>query len=129
MKNIKSIFLISCFSFNIISCAKGDGSSDTTIWSETKQIVFSTYDYRAGVTLEPYDIFIASGQTNIELDGNANSGSEDIFLVKYNSAGAKRWIEPLEISDNESGISLTVDSFDNIYVTGYTKGELDAEIN
>ena len=102
MKNILSIFLIYCFSLSIISCAKRDGSSDTTIWSGTKQIVTSTYDYGTGVTLESSDILIASGQTNIELDGNTNSGSDDIFLVKYNSSGTKRWIELLEISDNES---------------------------
>ena len=106
MKNIIPIFLISCFSLSIISCAKRDGSSDTTIWSGTKQIVTSTYDYGTGVTLESSDIFIASGQTNIELDGNTNSGSDDIFLVKYNSSGTKRWTEQLGISDNESGISL-----------------------
>ena len=129
MKNIISIFLISCFSLSIISCAKRDGSSDTTIWSGTKQIVTSTSDYGTGVTLESSDIFIASEQTNIGLDGNTNSGSDDIFLVKYNSSGTKRWTEQLGISDNESGISLAVDSFDNIYVTGYTKGELDGNTN
>ena len=69
MKNIIPIFLISCFSLSIISCAKRDGSSDTTIWSGTKQIVTSTYDYGTGVTLESSDIFIAPVKTNIELDG------------------------------------------------------------
>ena len=87
MKKIIPIFLISCFSLSIISCAKRDGSSDTTIWSGTKQIVTSTYDYGTGVTLESSDIFIASGQTNIGLDGNTNSGSNDIFLMKFNSDG------------------------------------------
>ncbi len=129
MKNILPIFLISCFSLSIISCAKRDGSSDTTIWSGTKQIGTSTSDYGTGVTLESSDNSIASVQTNIGLDGNTNSGSDDIFLVKYNSSGTKRWTEQLGISDNESGISLAVDSFDNIYVTGYTKRELDGNTN
>lgn len=129
MINIISIFLISCFSLSIISCAKKDGSSDTTRWSETKQNETSTYDYGTGVTLESSDIFIASAQTNIELHENTNSGIEDIFLVKYNSSGTKRWTEQLGISDNESGISLTVDSFDNIYVTVFSKGELDGNTN
>ena len=129
MKNIISIFLISCFSLSIISCAKRDGSSDTTIWFGTKQIGTSTSDYGTGVTLESSDNFFASGQTNTGLGGNTNLGSDDIFLVKYNSSGTKQWTEQLGISDNESGISLTVDSFDNIYVTGYTKGELDGNTN
>jgi len=129
MENIIPIFLISCFSLGIISCAKRDGSSDTTIWSGTKQIVTSMSDYGTGVTLESSGNFFASGQTNIEVDGNTNSWSDDIFLVKYNSSGTKRWTEQLGISDNESGISLTVDSFDNIYVTVYTKGELNGNTN
>ena len=129
MKNIISIFLISCFSLSIISCAKRDGSSDTTIWSGTKQIVTSTSDYGTGVTLESSDNFFASGQTNIGLDGNTNSGSDDIFLVKYNSSGTKRWTEQLGISDNESGISLAVDSFDNIYVTGFTNRVVEGNNN
>ena len=129
MRNIILIFLISCFSLSIISCAKRDGSSDTTIWSGTKQIGTSTSDYGTGVTLESSDNFFASGQTNMGLDGKTNSWSDDIFLVKYNSSGTKRWTEQLGISDNESGISLAVVSFDNIYVTGYTKRELDGNTN
>ena len=129
MKNIIPIFLISCFSLSIISCAKRDGSSDTTIWSGTKIIGASTSDYGTGVTLESSDNFFASGQSKKGLDGSTNSGNDDIFLVKYNSSGTKRWTEKLGISDNESGISLAVDSFDNIYVTGYAKGELDGNTN
>ena len=84
MRNIISIFLISCFSLSIISCAKRDGSSDTTIWFGTKQIGTSTSDYGTGVTLESSGHFFASGQTNIGLDRNTNSGSDDIFVIKYN---------------------------------------------
>ena len=79
--------------------------------------------------LESSDNFFTSGQTNIGSDGNTNSGNDDIFLIKYNSSGTKQWTEQLGISDNESGISLAVDSFDNIYVAVYTKGELDGNTN
>ena len=90
MRNIIPIFLISCFSLSIISFAKRDGSSDTIIRTGTKQIGTSTSDYETGVTLESSGNFFASRQTNIGLNGNTNSGFDDIFLVKYNSDGVKQ---------------------------------------
>ena len=121
MKKILYVFLITFFSITIFSCAKKDGSSGTTtsFWSE--QIGTSSYDYDTGVTLySSYNINV-SGQNNGGLDGNINSWSDDIFLVKYNSSGTKQWTKQLGIFDNESGVSMTVDSSDNIYVTGYIK--------
>jgi len=127
MKNIIPIFLVFCFSISTISCAKRDGSSDTTIWSETKQIGTSIFDHGIVVTLESSENLFESEQTNTGLGGSTNLGSDDIFLVNYNSSGKKRWTEQVVISEDKSGISLAVDSFDNIYVTGYTKVETDGD--
>ena len=129
MKNILLTFLIFCSNLIIISCAKKDGSSDTTILPGVKQIWTSKSYYGTGVTLESSENLFESEQTNIGLDRNTNLGSDEIFLVKYNTSGTKLWTEQLGVSDNDSGISLTVDSFDNIYVTEYTKRELDGNIN
>ena len=129
MKNILLTFLIFCFNLIIISCAKKDGSSDTTISPGVKQIWTSKNNYGTGVTLESSENLFASEQTKIGLDRNTNLGSDGIFLVKYNTSGTKLWTEQLGVSDNDSGISLTVDSYDNIYVTEYTKRKLDGNIN
>ena len=60
------------------------------------------------------------------MDDNTNSGSEDIFLVKYNSSGEKQWTQQLGgTSGNDEGKGVTVDSSNNIYVTGYTTKGLD----
>ena len=129
MKKILYVFLITCFSLTIFSCAKKDGSSGTatSFWSE--QIGTSSYDYGTGVTLYSSDNIYVSGQSNGGLDGNINSWSDDIFLEKYNSSGTKQWTKKLGIFDNESGVSMTVDSSDNIYVTGYTKEGYDGNSN
>ena len=129
MKKILYVFLITCFSLTIFSCAKKDGSSGnaTSFWSE--QIGTSSYDYDTGVSLYSSDNFNVSGQSDGGLDGNINSWSDDIFLVKYNSSGTKQWTKKLGIFDNESGVSMTVDSSDNIYVTGYTKEVYDRNSN
>ena len=129
MKKILYVFLITIFSLTIFSCAKKDGSSGnaTSFWSE--QIRTSSYDYGTGVTLYSSDNIYVSGQSNGGLDGNINSWSDDIFLLKYNSSGTKQWTKKLGIFDNESGVSMTVDSSDNIYVTGYTKEGYDGNSN
>ena len=59
------------------------------------------------------------------LDGNTNSESNDIILVKYNSSGTKQWTKQFGSSTSDTGQGVTVDSSDNIYVTGYTAGALD----
>jgi len=128
MKNLTYFFLISYFSSCIISCAKEDGSSETSTWHSTRNIGTSS-DFVKKVTLESSANYFSLEQTNIGLERNINLGTDDIFLVKHNSPGSKKWTEQLRISDNESGISLVVDSFENIYVTGYTKGVLDGNTN
>jgi len=75
-----------------------------------------------GVTVDSSNNIYVTGYTTGGLDGNTNAGSEDIFLVKYNSSGNKQWTRQLGTSSTDSGAGVTVDSSDNIYITGYTKG-------
>ena len=98
-------------------------SSGTKQW--TKQLGTSSGDYGRGVTVDSSNNIYVTGYTQGGLDGNTNSGSYDIFLVKYNSSGTKQWTKQLGTSSSEGGVGVTVDSSDNIYVTGYTNGGLD----
>ena len=81
------------------------------------------------MTVDSSDNIYVTGYTKEGYDGNSNSENYDIFLVKYNSSGTKQWTKKLGIFDNESGVSMTVDSSDNIYVTGYTKEGYDGNSN
>jgi hypothetical protein len=98
-------------------------SSGTKQW--TKQLRTSSVDYGRGVTTDSSDNIYVTGNTQGGLDGNTNSGKQDIFLIKYNTSGTKQWTKQLGTSDNDSGLGVTTDSSDNIYVTGYTGGGLD----
>ena len=73
------------------------------------------------------DKIIPHGHENyIGLDGNTSLGSKDIFLVKYDSSGTKKWTKQFGTSSSDEGTGVTTDSSGNIYVTGKTSGNLDA---
>ena len=75
--------------------------------------------------MDSSDNLYVTGQTYGGLDGNTNSGSGDLILVKYNSSGTKQWTRQLGTSSYDQGLGVTVDSSDNIYVMGRTEGGLD----
>mgnify|MGYP001307160468 CR=1 FL=1 len=95
----------------------------------TKQLGTYWEDYGNGVTTDSSGNIYVTGYTNGRLDGNTNSGVNDIFLVQYNSSGIKQWTKQLGTSSDDLGIGVTTDSSDNIYLTGYTKGGLDGNTN
>jgi len=98
-------------------------SSGTKQW--TKQLGTSSIDSGSGVITDSSGNIYVTGFTYGGLDGNTNSGSFDIFLIKYNSSGTKQWTKQLGTSSSEEGNGVTTDSSGNIYVTGYTDGGLD----
>ena len=102
-------------------------SSGTKQW--TNQLGTSSNDEGKGVSTDSSGNIYVTGNTNGGLDGNTNSGNLDIILVKYNSSGTKQWIQQFGSSENDYGQGVTVDSSDNIYVTGHTLGGLDGNTN
>ena len=102
-------------------------SSGTKQW--TQQLGTSSEDIALEVTTDSSDNIYVTGYTKGGLDNNTNSGSTDIFLVKYNSSGTKQWTKQLGTSSGDKGRGVTVDSSGNIYVTGETKSGLDGNTN
>ena len=130
MRHILIIFSVFLFSFISISCNRSKSSSSTTnsTWT-TKQLGTFFVDKGNSVTTDTSGNIYVTGYTGGGLDGNTNSGSLDIFLVKYNSSGTKQWTKQLGTSSNDYGIGVTTDSSGNIYVTGYTGWGLDGNTN
>ena len=98
-------------------------SSGTKKW--TKQLGTSSSDDGRGVSTDSSGNIYVTGTTYGGLDGNTSSGSDDIFLVKYDSSGTKQWTKQLGTSSIDYGKGVSTDSSGNIYVTGYTGGGLD----
>jgi len=84
----------------------------------------------AGLVVDPNsnNIYV-TGVNQGTLDGQANSGENDIFLIKYDSSGTKQWTRQTGSSSADSGRGIGVDSFGNIYVAGLTHGGLDGYTN
>jgi hypothetical protein len=59
------------------------------------------------------------------IDSKASAGSYDIYLTKYDSAGNYQWTRVVGGTSADGGKAITVDSSDNIYVSGYFSGTAD----
>ena len=129
MGNNYYIILISFVCLTINSCAEIDRSSMSLNPPLTGQIWSSVYDILIETVLMSSDNLFESDRTSTEKSGNSTPKNNNIFLVKQNFSGSKEWIMDLGISDEESGISMTFDSYDNVYITGYTRNRFESKKN
>jgi hypothetical protein len=101
-------------------------SSGVKQW--TRQLGTSNFETGIGATADSSGNAFVTGYTYGSLDGNTLTGTHDVFLVKYNSSGAKQWTKQLGTSASDSGIGVTTDSSGNVYVTGNTSGSFVAGV-
>ncbi|MDA0288375.1 MAG: SBBP repeat-containing protein, partial [Proteobacteria bacterium] len=102
-------------------------SNGTKQW--VRQFGTSANDYGYGITSDSSGNVFVTGYTDGALDGNTNAGSNDIFIIKYTSAGTKQWTQLLGTSGDEYGYGIAADPSGNVYVTGYTEGNLEGSNN
>jgi hypothetical protein len=98
-------------------------SSGTKQW--TKSLGSNENDLANGVTTDSSGNFYVTGFTYKYLDGNTSAGKADLFVVKYNSSGTKKWTKQLGTSKHDRARGVATDSSGNVYVTGDTYGGLD----
>ena len=98
------------------------------IW--TKLLGSNRTDVSNSVTTDSNNNIYVTGWTNGELDGNKNDGgNSDIYLTKFDSSGTKLWTKQYGTSKNEEGASVRTDSNNNVYVAGWSEGNLDGNTN
>ena len=127
MKKIIFVLLIFFLSLTINSCGEKEEFTTTpkASLSWTKQLGSSSNDYATGVATDSSGNIYVTGYTSGGLDGNTSAGSNDLFVVKYNSSGTKQWTKQLGTSSTELAEGVATDSSGNVYVAGYTYGGLD----
>jgi hypothetical protein len=58
--------------------------------------------------------------TSLRIDSLSliNSGSNDTFIVKYNSSGVSQWAKKISGTGNEAPVNMALDTTGNVYVSG-----------
>jgi hypothetical protein len=87
----------------------------------------SSDDYGLGICTDNANNVYATGYFRNSM--NFGSGvitaaafADDIFLVKFNSAGTALWSQRAGASSNDRGYAISCDQFNNVYLTGYYFG-------
>jgi hypothetical protein len=70
-----------------------------------------------------------SGFTGGNLDSEINAGGQDTFITKYTPDGVKVWTRLLGNNGQQQAYALTTGIDGAIYVSGFTGGNLDSQIN
>ena len=93
-------------------------SSGENVW--TRQMGSPFNDTVSGVAVDTGGNIYVAGYTSSTLPGSptTNQGSDDLFLVKYNSAGDNVWTRQKGSPDDDDALAIAVDTVGNVYVTG-----------
>ncbi|BAZ08805.1 hemolysin-type calcium-binding region [Calothrix sp. NIES-4071] len=93
-----------------------------------KQFGSPNYDFLWDVKTDSIGNIYATGWTLGDLAGK-NAGSFDVWLAKYDTNGNQQWINQFGTSGDDAVYmnGLSVDSNDNVFLAGYTDGNLGGE--
>ena len=100
----------------------------TKLW--TRLLGTGSYDYSTALTTGNDGAIYVSGYTEGNLDGQTYSGGDyDAFITKYNPDGTKVWTKLLGTNGDDDANALTTGNDAAIYISGWTKGNLDGQTN
>jgi hypothetical protein len=101
-------------------------SSGDRIWS--KQFGTSGPDSSNGITTDSSGNVYLTGSTRGNLAGE-NAGQNDVWVAKYDSNGDRIWAKQFGTSHYDYSSGITIDSGSNVYLTGFTYGNLAGDNN
>ncbi len=103
--------------------AKYDGAGNQQ-W--LKQLGSTEYDETAALATDVAGNVYLAGYTKGELEAGKHVGKADIWLAKYDGTGNQQWLKQLGSAEDDSARGLATDGVGNVYLAGYTEGELEA---
>ncbi|WP_082292522.1 SBBP repeat-containing protein, partial [Leptospira noguchii] len=69
-----------------------------------------------------------TGRASGNLDGQVLTGTQDLFVTKYDSGGNKQWTRLLGAAGiSTTAYGVTSDGSGNLYTVGTTAGSLDGQ--
>jgi len=102
--------------------AKYDNSTGEEQW--VVQYGTSDFEWSWDVQTDSQGNVYTVGWTLGNLEGR-NAGAYDAYLTKYNDQGHQLWIEQFGTAGDDQAYSLHIDEDDNLFVAGYTDGNLE----
>ena len=103
-----------------------DSPSGTRLW--TRELGTARTERAYGVAIDAAGDVVVTGYTTGDLDGgHAGNTTDDAFVVKFDPAGTQKWLRQFGVPAlADRGYAIATDATSNIYVTGYTRGNLGA---
>ena len=121
--------LIVCLAAVLLgACGGGSGDSPTPdMWTGIRQMGSAGLDTSgSGLTTDAAGNVFVVGTTEGSLAGNTMTGSDDLFLAKYDGVGELRVLKQLgSPGARTQALGAATDSESNVFVTGFTEGALD----
>jgi hypothetical protein len=124
---MKKIVLFVCFGFQIISLL-----AQVPDFKWAKQIGGSAINFGFSLTIDGNGNIITTGEFKGTTDFdpgpaiyNLSANNADIFISKLDSSGAFTWAKKIGGPYNEVANSVAIDTFGNIYTTGYFESTTD----
>ena len=94
-----------------------------------RQLGTASWDEATGVTSDASGNVIVVGLTNGDMAGAGSAGGTDAFILKYDSAGTLLWRRQHGSTQEDVANAAVADASGNIYVTGFSRGDLDGNLN
>ncbi len=105
-------------------------SNGDLIWTDTlDKSGFDNLDRAQSITVSSSNSIYVTGYTNNDLDGNLNQGYTDIFISQFDLDGNKQWTKLIGTSFEDVPYEIITDLNGNVFISGYTNGNLNGEIN
>ena len=103
-----------------------DSPAGTRLW--TRELGTTRLERAYGVAIDPAGNAVVTGYTNGDLDGaHAGNTTDDVFVAKFDPNGNLTWLRQFGVAAvADRGYALATDAAGNVYVTGYTRGNLGA---
>jgi hypothetical protein len=107
-----------------VSKISNDGNH---IWTRLAGTAIESHSL--GVAVDSVGNVAIAGYTGWHLGDQTITGALDAAVQKYDSAGNLLWTRLLGTSGDDRAGTITIDAQDNIYIAGYTDGNLDGNTN
>ncbi len=78
------------------------------------------------VAVDSSDNVVVVGQTSVPLTDTAYGGTGDAFVTKFDETGQELWTRQAAPYVADGATAVTIDSSDNIFVTGFVNGVIDS---